>query len=411
MSGTLKRATGNWVVGDQFWDRETELELFIRHIDEGAHLLVVAQRRIGKTSLMKEAARRLSDRYTCLFVDLQKAHTPADAIIELSIAARPFAPLWEKTKSVFQNVLKDTIESIRLDELTVTLRNGITAGDWQPKGDRLFEIIGEHERPVLLLLDELPILVNRLLKGNDYTITPDRRQTTDAFLSWLRFNGIRHQGQVRIVVAGSIGLEPVVRQAGLSAALNTFTPFTLRPWNQEVAAGCLRALAAGYGLRLPESIIADMLGRLGICIPHHVQMFFNHIYEAACMQHTDEITAEMVAEVYAHSMLGIRGHVELSQMEERLEMVLGPVLAVLALDLLTESAVAGSLTEEAAHMIGREHFPGQWRERLQDVLGIMEHDGYVTNRRGEYVFESGLLRDWWKARFGFGYVPVAKRGR
>jgi len=25
------------------------------------------------------------------------------------------------------------------------------------------------------------------------------------------------------------------------------------------------------------------------------------------------------------------------------------------------------------------------------------------------VFVSHLLRDWWKNRFGFGYVPIARR--
>jgi hypothetical protein len=79
---TLKRATGNWVVGDRFWDREVELKLFMERLEEGAYLLLTAPRRIGKTSLMKEAARQLRERYLCLYVDLQKAWTSADAIVE-----------------------------------------------------------------------------------------------------------------------------------------------------------------------------------------------------------------------------------------------------------------------------------------------------------------------------------------
>jgi hypothetical protein len=60
MSGqALKRATGNWVVGEQFWDREVELSLLDERLTEGAHVLLTAPRRIGKTSLLKEASRRL----------------------------------------------------------------------------------------------------------------------------------------------------------------------------------------------------------------------------------------------------------------------------------------------------------------------------------------------------------------
>src|SRR5437870_5636939 len=105
----LKRSTGNWVVGDRFWDREIEQKLFEEHIHEGAHLLLVAPRRIGKTSLLKETARRLHDRYLCLYVDLQKAQSAADAIVELSLAAHPHTPLWDKAKGIFQNVLRETV--------------------------------------------------------------------------------------------------------------------------------------------------------------------------------------------------------------------------------------------------------------------------------------------------------------
>ncbi len=83
-SKRLKQGHGNWVVGEQFWDRETDIDSFIELIDEKAHLLLVAQRRMGKTSLMREVQRRLEDRYLCLFVDLQKAKNGPDAIVELT---------------------------------------------------------------------------------------------------------------------------------------------------------------------------------------------------------------------------------------------------------------------------------------------------------------------------------------
>jgi ABC-type iron transport system FetAB ATPase subunit len=55
----LKPAHGNWVDGDRFFDREREMELFLEKIRDRAHLLLVAQRRMGKTSLMREAKRIL----------------------------------------------------------------------------------------------------------------------------------------------------------------------------------------------------------------------------------------------------------------------------------------------------------------------------------------------------------------
>ena len=407
----LKRATGNWVVGDQFWDREVELGLFMERLAEGAHVLLTAPRRIGKTSLLKEAARRLEGQFVCLYVDLQKAESPSDAVVELSLAAQTYRPAWDRVLSVFQNVLKETVEAVKIRDLSVVLRGGLTGDNWRSKGDEILEILSEQDRPIALFLDEVAILVNRLLRGSDYVVTSERRQEADAFLSWLRAAGIRHQGRIRVVVTGSIGLEPLVRQAGLSATLNTFTPFQLAPWSPEVAAGCLEALAVGYGLVLPDASIQEMLHRLGVFVPHHVQMFFDHVYQEARLAGVREVGPDLVRDVYERSMLGIRGHVELSHMEERLKMVFGPRVEQLALDLLTETAVVGTLTAGTARILAEDHFQEEWNVFLRDVLGVLEHDGYLKNRDGEYSFASALLRDWWKSRFRFAYVPAVERKR
>src|SRR5260370_22891485 len=101
----LLRAQGNWVDGDRFWDREEDLALLMEYIEDGSNLLIVAMRRMGKTSIMHEASRRLGERFYCLHVDLQKSQSAADSVAELSIAARRYRPLWEKTASLFSGVL------------------------------------------------------------------------------------------------------------------------------------------------------------------------------------------------------------------------------------------------------------------------------------------------------------------
>ena len=59
------------------------------------------------------------------------------------------------------------------------------AGNWQRSGDQVFEALAQNDKPVVLAIDELPILVNRMVKGHDYQITPERRQAADEFLSWV----------------------------------------------------------------------------------------------------------------------------------------------------------------------------------------------------------------------------------
>jgi uncharacterized protein len=410
----LRMALGNWVDGDRFWGRDADLELFISRIYSGAHQLLSAQRRMGKTSLMKEAARRLEGRYLSVFVDLQKSASAPDAIVEVSLAVHPHKPLWRKLGGVFGGVfdrVRDNVDSVNLGEIGISLRADV-AGEWQRKGDQLLNVLAASESPVLLLVDEAPILVNRILKGSDYQITPERREQADLFLSWLRDNSVRHQGKIRMVLSGSIGLEPVLRQGHLSATLNNFEPFELQPWDKDTTCGCLEALAAQYDLQFETGVPAQMVEMLGCCIPHHVQMFFRHAHDWCARRHQGAITAADVETIYTRELLSIRGHAELTHYEERLKMVLGDEIFPLALELLTEAAVVGLLTAESTRVAvqGYEFTSLSASEAQRQVLEVLEHDGYLDRSENAYRFVSKLLRDWWKARYEFGYTPIAQRG-
>lgn len=410
----LERAVGNFVTGDKFWNRDKEVEIFTELLDEGAHILMAAPRRIGKTSLMREVALRVQDRYYCLHVDLQKAESSADAVAELGKATHPHKKMWAKTSEVFKNILDKTtekIEKVNINEIGITLRSGMTAGDWQAKGDHLFATLAESDRPVIVFFDELPILINRMLKGKEYKITPERKQDTDAFMSWIRDNSIRHKEKVRIVITGSIGIEPALRQADLSATLNTFTPFVLPAWKPDTAIGCLKALAEHYEIAFEKDALHRITEKLGYLIPHHVQLFFDNIYTDSKHRSHKIITAEHVDEVYEKRMLSVQGHAELSHMEERLKMAFGLEVYPLTLEILTEAATTGSLGAEEALKICDEYSleGGSSKEALRDILEILQHDGYLEQNGDVFVFVSNLLRSWWERRFGFGYVSIKER--
>ena len=424
---TLRKAGGNWVEGDRFFDRKTELEALTERVRDGTHTLLTAQRRMGKTSLVRELLRRLKDEgsFETVFADLEGASTPADAIAEIGFQSRSAQGAWGRIRSLFANVPPAEVEiggripALADADLRVKLRAGIDAGNWRQKGDEVFAALAGNGRPVALAIDELPIFVNRMLKGDDYRkgrdygITPERRRTADEFLSWLRKNGQMHRGRISMLLSGSVSLEPILQQAGLSAHANIFSPFDLKPWDRETAMDCLGALGETYGLDLPQAVRQDMCRRLRCQIPHHVQRFFDTLHEDLRRAGQRNASLEDVERVYDSEMLGIRGQMDLVHYEGRLRMVLGDEGYRAALEMLTETAVNdGRLRGDAI---------GQYRESLaaeagtdppliEDVLHVLEHDGYLARQGDGYRFVSGLLEDWWRRRYGRSGASSASPG-
>ena len=414
----LRKAGRNWVEGDRFFGREVELEALTERVRDGTHTLLTAQRRMGGTSLVRELLRRLKDKgsFETIFVDLEGASTPADAIAEIGAQSKSAQNAWRRIKRGFNNTLRevgDRVDTLAVSEVCVKLRAGVDAGNWRQKGDEVFAALAGNGRPVALAIDELSIFVSRLLKeddyrkGRDYGITPERSGSADEFLSWLRKNGQMHRGRISMILSGSVSLEPILQQAGLSAHANIYSPFDLKPWDRETAMACLGALGETYGLDLPDAVRQDMCRRLRCQVPHHVQRFFDTLHEDLRRAGRRSASPEDVERVYDNEMLGIRGQMDLEHYEGRLRMVLGDEGYRAALEMLTEAAVNDgwlrgdaigrhreSLAAEAGAGAGIDPLP------IEDVLHVLEHDGYLARQGDGYRFVSGLLEDWWQVRYG-----------
>ena len=205
-----------------------------------------------------------------------------------------------------------------------------------------------------------------------------------------------------------------LRRAGLSAQINIFEPLALRPWTESVALGCLSSLAANYGVDLPESVKREICRRLRCLVPHHVQQFFDHLHE--CLRRTGRNVATLsdVDHVYRNELLSVRGQMNNDHYQSRLRLVLNDSEYPAALELLTEASIADGLLSDESISLYRERYgteagPGSSFLNLEEILYLLEHDGYLVRNEDGYSFLSGFLQDWWQARNGRNFVPIAER--
>ena len=96
----LRKTVGNWVDGDRFFNRKADLGELKSRVRDGTHTLLTAQRSIGKTSLVRELLRSLgqTDGAEGLFVNLEDARDPADAVVAIGLQSRSIRPVWQRVR-------------------------------------------------------------------------------------------------------------------------------------------------------------------------------------------------------------------------------------------------------------------------------------------------------------------------
>ena len=83
-------------------------------VENGTHTLLTAQRRMGKTSLVRELLRRLNEEgeFATVFVDWEGAMDQADAVAEMATQARPLQGVRRRMTSLLRNSVRDVRDNI-----------------------------------------------------------------------------------------------------------------------------------------------------------------------------------------------------------------------------------------------------------------------------------------------------------
>ena len=407
----MKSSTGRWVSGDDFFDRRPELRLLESRVRDGNHVLLTGQRRMGKTSVARELGRRLETQgWVFLFTDVEGATSEKDVIAGLAKAVQPVRPILSRFTGTMRRWFGEQVEKvdeISASDFRVKFRAGLRAGNWRYRGEQLIHACAAHDQPVLLVVDELPIFLTKMLRNDNGA------RRVDDFLSWLRgmLQGLGGSSPV-LIVSGSIGLTPLVRRLGIPDRINHFYPFRLGPWSREISVECFERLAKDNGLQVEHGVADAVYEALGTGIPHYVQSFFAHLQEFAAMRNRDLVTVEDVGEIYRSELLGPSEDNDLVHYQTRLKEGLDDERSyTIAMEILAEAATQDAFTPEARRCLARLYSPvgDDVPDRISEVLGVLVHDGYLETGENGHRFPFRLLKDWWSARFRDHHIPLGSR--
>ena len=405
----MKSATGRWVSGNDFFDRESELQILDARVRAGNHTLLTGQRRMGKTSIVRELGRRLKDQgWIFLFTDVEGATCAEDVIADIAQAVHPVQRIASRVATGLR-WFTENVEEVSALEFRMKIRAGLSAGNWRRHGEQLIRDCAGHDHPVLLVIDELPIFLKRVIDKHD-----DGTQQVEEFLSWLRgaLQAIDAHSPV-LIVSGSIGLAPLVQRLGIPDRINYLDPLRLGPWDRHASITCFERLAASpdHRLRVEAGVADAVYEALGLGIPHHVQCFFARLREFTIMHKRDRVTVADVDTVYRMALLGPAGQNDLVHYQTRLKEGLENDRYTIAMEILAEAAIQETFTPTARRCLEQCYAPvvDDVPSRIAEVLDVLVHDGYIEATAAGFRFPSRLLKDWWSARFRDHHIPLEQR--
>lgn len=403
----MKSATGRWVSGDDFFDRERELQSLASRIKDRNHVLLTGQRRMGKTSLARQCGQQLEAQgWHAAFADVESADCPEDAIAEFARSFHSILPIRSRFTSWKDRLFRSRLEELGTTQFRLKLRAGLNEGNWRRLGEQLLSACAKLDQPVMLVIDELPIFLKRMLRVDDSS------KRVDEFLSWLR-GVVQHLGDRSpvLLVSGSIGLLPLVRRIRIPDRINYLFPFQLGPWDRDASVECFKHLAKTNKLPIEDGVPDAVYDQLQFGIPFHVQSFFARLQEYYVTRKLEMVRVADVPIVYSQELLGPSGQSDLMHYETRLKDGLTDTDYAIAMAILAEAAAQTEFAPSTRQELEQLYAPmlPDASERIGDALEILEHDGYLESSDGRYRFQSRLLKDWWSARFS-GYQPLNQWG-
>ncbi|HEX4420479.1 MAG TPA: ATP-binding protein [Kofleriaceae bacterium] len=385
----IENVIGKPVLDRNFFGRDTELEE-LQAISEREHVLMLAPRRVGKTSLLRALMKRVDEDGSAIGVYASVAAATTEPQFVQAVLNAIYAT--KRGRKLKRGIVARTlglgrgIKSVKIASSGVDLEHPTPA--WQEDADRAFAAIFTSKTPLLILIDELPVLVLALSKSD-----PSGARVR-AFLQWFRHLRQHPAGAatLRFILAGSIGLDNVTRRHQLTDTINDLRPWLLGPFDRPAAHEFLEQLAASYSLVLSPELCGAICDAAEWLIPYHLQVVFGALREQA---RASQPSVELLQGVL-ESLIDRR--IYFSYWDERLRDSLGAPTDSLARAMLAACArTAEGATLDAMRQAVAALVPDavERAATLKWILEVLVNDGYLVEQALRWRFRSGLLRRYW----------------
>jgi uncharacterized protein len=367
------------VEGDDFYGREKELKhAWEYHISKGVSLLLSAPRRVGKTSFSKKMLKIAEENgWKTMYLDLEGIESESE-FVKFFKERLKSEKWWDKAGGTLLKIFES------IEEFNIA-GNGISI-NWRSDTYGKIRQLIENTENVLIVIDELTIYLNHLLKQEE------GGEKVEFFLEWLR--SFRQTTKACWIFCSSVGIENFASMHQLSKHLNDLHSFRIEAFSEDEAKNFISRLIVDENVQFTEGHIQYILDKLVWYLPFYIQILVNKINFLVCVE-GKQLSNETIDEAY--NLLITENYFK--TWEERLKYYDEFEDNARKILKLCVSPDGRSRNDLLINLSAKKSEKEKTEGMLSKLLEMLKKDGYLAEHDGKYIFRSPLLRDFWYDRY------------
>ena len=382
----MKNCVGQVVRGSDFWDREIELKTIWDSIDSGSHILLVAPRRVGKTSIMHKIKDAPKNGYIVIYIDTESADNENEFWHKLFNAMQE-----EEFVNRLQSKSKELYERFKNLKIKKVSASGVEFGDGATLSylEAFVTLIKDLEidKKLIIMVDEFAQTIENIIKYEDNKHASSLLKAHRA----LRQNP-KVSDKVTFIYAGSIGLESVVSKINSIKIINDLNSIKVLPLSKPEAFKFVSQLCISTKIDLKEEAINYLLEKIEWLIPFYIQLLI-HELKILSREDLENLLDKSSIDTAIDKALEHRNYFE--SWQTKLKESFSKDEYLFAKEILNIISQNYTIESSAILNIAVKHSLDE--DEAKDMIRTLVYDGYINNNENPkvYRYNSPILRQWW----------------
>jgi hypothetical protein len=373
---------------NKFFPRTKVLTQIWRKLKRGEDLLIVAPRRVGKSSILRYMQRNPKEGYFVKYLSIMSVDNANgyfkqifNSLLEDDEIYGWAKGYFTKSRKAIENLGKK-VRGMSLDGFEFDSNEQI---DYYIETVELLQSLPKEAKRIVFLLDEFPDTVSNIAKHSKEEATNFLQQNRDLRQEYGDLN-------IQFVLTGSIGLGNVVAKLNRKDINNDLTQVEVPPLNDSEAIElidrlCLGLKAEDICLTIDEEVKKYLLQKIVWNIPYYIQMIIDELVDDG-----KEVVDKNDIDRIIDKIIKARSTADyFSNWKTRLRNIFEKEEELLAIKILSYISKNNMMEEKEMKKISEEL-------DLKVLLEVLEYDGYINQNKKTYQFNSPLLKSWWAYR-------------